>query len=117
MARHNLRRLHWLAICVELAQSAKEALPNDPSVADTLGWVMLKKKVCSAAISLFHEAMAAYPESHPLRGTVRYHLARGYECDGQIDRAISELIRVLEETPSFAERKESEALLEQLRAS
>jgi len=102
---------------LELAQSAKEAMPNNPSVADTLGWVMYKKKVCSAAISLFHEAIAAYPESHPLRGTVRYHLAHGYECDGQVERAISELMRALEEVPSFAERKESEAMLARLRQS
>jgi tetratricopeptide (TPR) repeat protein len=102
---------------LELAQSAKEALPNNPSVADTLGWVMLKKQVCSAAISLFHEAIAAYPESHPLRGTVRYHLARGYECNGEVDRAISELTRALEEVPSFAERKDSEAMLNRLKAS
>jgi tetratricopeptide (TPR) repeat protein len=102
---------------LELAQSAKEALPNNPSVADTLGWVMYKKQVCSAAISLFHEAIAAYPEAHPLRGTVRYHLAHGYECNGEVDRAISELMRALEEVPSFAERKESEAMLERLRAS
>jgi tetratricopeptide (TPR) repeat protein len=100
---------------LELAQSAKEALPNNPSVADTLGWVMLKKKVCSAATSLFHEAIAAYPESHPLRGTVRYHLAHSYECDGEVDRAISELTRALEEVPSFAERREAEAMLARLR--
>jgi tetratricopeptide (TPR) repeat protein len=100
---------------LELAQSAKEALPNNPSVADTLGWVMYKKEVCPAAISLFHEAIAAYPESHPLRGTVRYHLARGYECNGETERAISELQRALDEVPSFAERKETEQLLEKLR--
>ena len=102
---------------LELAQSAKEALPNNPSVADTLGWVMLKKQICPAAISLFHEAIAAYPESHPLRGTVRYHLARGYQCNGETDRAINELMRALEEVPSFAERKASEALLAELRAA
>jgi tetratricopeptide (TPR) repeat protein len=101
---------------LELAQSAKESLPNNPSVADTLGWVMLKKKVCSAATSLFHEAIAAYPEAHPLRGTVRFHLAHSYECDGEVDRAISELTRALEEVPSFAERRDAEAMLARLRS-
>ena len=73
--------------------------------------------ICPAAISLFHEAIAAYPESHPLRGTVRYHLARGYECNGEVERAISELARALEEVPSFPEREESEKLLQKLRSS
>ncbi len=102
---------------MQLAQDAREAMPDNPSVADTLGWVMLKKDIPSAAISLFHEAIAQYPESHPLRGTVRYHLARAYERNGDVDKAIDELIRALDEVPSFAERTATERLLRQLRSS
>ena len=90
-------------------------MPDNPSVADTLGWVMLKKDIPSAAIPLFREAIAQYPESHPLRGTVRYHLAHAYERNGEVDRAIEELVRALDEVPSFNERTAAESFLKQLR--
>ena len=75
------------------------------SVTDTLGWIMYKKGIPSAAISLFREAIEGYPEAHPLRGTVRYHLARSYERNGETGRAITELKRALDEVTTFAERE------------
>ncbi|MCP4004569.1 MAG: tetratricopeptide repeat protein [bacterium] len=102
---------------LQLAQDAKEALPGNPSVTDTLGWIMYKKGIPAAAISLFREAIEGYPEAHPLRGTVRYHLAKSYEDNGETGRAISELRRALDEVASFAERKDAEELLEKLEKS
>ena len=101
---------------LQLAQDAKNAMPNDPSVADTLGWVMYKKGIPSAAIALFRESIDGYPNGHPLRGTVRYHLAVAYEKNGERDRAVQELTRALEESSSFAERDTAEKLLGQLKA-
>ncbi len=101
---------------LQLAQDAKNAMPNDPSVADTLGWVMYKKGIPSAAIALFRESIDGYPEGHPLRGTVRYHLASAYEKNGERDRAVQELKRALDEDSSFAERDAAEKLLKELQA-
>jgi tetratricopeptide (TPR) repeat protein len=101
---------------LQLAQDAKNAMPNDPSVADTLGWVMYKKGIPSAAIALFRESIDGYPEGAQLRGTVRYHLARAYEKNGERDRAVQELKRALDETPAFAERDAAEKLLKELQA-
>jgi tetratricopeptide (TPR) repeat protein len=101
---------------LQLAQDAKNAMPNDPSVADTLGWVMYKKGIPAAAIALFREAIDGYPEGHPLRGTVRYHLASAYEKNGERDRAVQELKQALEETSTFAERDEAERMLKELQA-
>jgi len=101
---------------LQLAQDAKNAMPNDPSVADTLGWVMYKKGIPSAAIALFRESIDGYPEGHPLRGTVRYHLAAAYEKNGERDRAVQELKRALDETSTFAERDAAEKLLKELQA-
>jgi tetratricopeptide (TPR) repeat protein len=100
---------------LELAQDAKERLPQNPSVADTLGWVMFKKNLPTAAISLFREAIEGYPESSAVRSVVRYHLAQAYELSGERERAIAELKRAIRESPSFAGRSEAEALLERLR--
>ena len=102
---------------LQLAQDAKDALPTNPSVADTLGWVMLRKDIPQAAITLFREAIEAYPEADPRRGTVRYHLAMAYERNGQTERAIDELRRALDESPNFTEREATKKLLEQLRSS
>jgi tetratricopeptide (TPR) repeat protein len=99
---------------LQLAQDAKNALPNDPSVADTLGWIMYKKGIPSAAIALFREAIDGYPEGHPLRGTVRFHLASAYDKNGERDRAIVELKRALDEVSAFKEREQAEKMLKDL---
>jgi tetratricopeptide (TPR) repeat protein len=99
---------------LQLAQDAKNALPNEPSVADTLGWIMYKKGIPAAAIALFREAIEGYPEGHPLRGTVRYHLAKAYDRNGERDRAVSELKRALDEVTQFNERAAAEKFLKEL---
>jgi tetratricopeptide (TPR) repeat protein len=102
---------------LELAQDAKEALPQNPSVADTLGWVMFKKELPAAAISLFREAIEGYPDNPQLRALVRYHLARTYERNGEPERAIAELKRALAESATFHDRAAAEALLQRLQSS
>jgi tetratricopeptide (TPR) repeat protein len=102
---------------LQLAQDAKNALPNEPSVADTLGWIMYKKGIPAAAIALFREAIEGYPEGHPLRGTVRYHLAKAYDRNGERDRAVTELKRALDEVAQFNERADAEKLLKELQTT
>jgi tetratricopeptide (TPR) repeat protein len=99
-----------------LAQVARELMPTDPSVADTLGWVMLKREAPTAAISLFREAIEGYRPGAPERGVVRYHLAKAYEQNGEPEKAIEELERALVEVPSFPDRSKAEDLLAELKA-
>ena len=42
-------------------QQAKEQMPDDGSAADTLGWVLLKRGVPSAAIGYLQEATERFP--------------------------------------------------------
>ncbi len=102
---------------LQLAQDAKNALPNEPSVADTLGWIMYKKGIAAAAIALFKESLEGYPEGHPLRGTVRFHLAKAYDRNGERDRAVAELKRALDEVAQFNERADAEKFLKELQTS
>ena len=102
---------------LELAQSAKELLPADPNVSDTLGWVMYKRRVHGAAISLFREAIASYPPGTPSRALSRYHLALSYEANGEKDLAIQELEKSLAEAGSFPGREDAEAALQRLQTS
>lgn len=98
---------------LELAQEAKELRPDDPSIADTLGWVMYKRDIQAAAISLFREAIASYSPG-PNRAMTRYHLALSYEKNGEPDRAIEQLRAALEESDSFPGRDDAEATLKRL---
>jgi tetratricopeptide (TPR) repeat protein len=76
---------------LELAQQAKEELPDDGSAADTLGWVLLKRGVPSAAIGYLEEATERFPaNAFEVQGIVRNHLAEAYEQNRQTDKAISE---------------------------
>jgi tetratricopeptide (TPR) repeat protein len=102
---------------LHLAQQAKELLPDSPSVADTLGWVMLKRNIPSAAISLFREAIDGYDAGNPLRSLIKYHLAEAYKSNGEPERAVGELESALAESASFPDRSKAEALLRELKPS
>ena len=99
----------------ELAEDAKESLPNDANVTDTLGWVMLKKRIPRAAIPLFRAA-ADSAQNDSLRATARYHLALAYEQAGESDRAIKELEGILTSGHEFPDRSEAQDVLDRLRA-
>jgi tetratricopeptide (TPR) repeat protein len=102
---------------LELAQEAKEITPKNPTVADTLGWVMHKRDVYPVAITLFREAIANYQPGTPNRALTRYHLALSYEANGEPDRAVEELRAALGETDRFPKRDEATAALKRLTAS
>jgi tetratricopeptide (TPR) repeat protein len=102
---------------LELAQDAREILPGNANVADTLGWVMLKKDIPTGAIPLFQEAIGGYEVGDPNRSVVRLHLARAYVSAGKQEKAIEELELALRESERFPNRREAEALLTELRAS
>jgi tetratricopeptide (TPR) repeat protein len=89
---------------LELAQQAKEQLPDDGSSADTLGWVLLKRGVPSAAIGYLQEAAERFPaQAFEVQGIVRNHLAEAYERNKEGDKAIVESELSLENFQSLAE--------------
>jgi tetratricopeptide (TPR) repeat protein len=81
---------------LDLAQDAKALLPDNPSVADTLGWVLFKRGVPSAAIGYLKEAEAATKPNDASLGVVRFHLAQAYEANGEAEYALAALDRALE---------------------
>lgn len=102
---------------LELAQDALALLPGDPSVADTLGWVMLKRRIPSAAIPHFRDAIESYREGSAARALTRYHLALSYEAAGETEKAIRELEMSLAEAAEFPEREQAERALQRLQPS
>jgi len=86
---------------LDLAQEAKELLPNSANAADTLGWVLFKRGVPAAAISYLQEAEAGTEADSPSLGVVRYHLALAYEQNGDTELAQAAAERALEHLESM----------------
>ena len=80
-----------LDLALDLAQEAKAAMPDNPSAADTLGFVLYKRGIPSAAVGYLREAVAGMDAGSPELGVVRHHLALAYEANDQKDLAIESL--------------------------
>jgi tetratricopeptide (TPR) repeat protein len=82
---------------LDLAQEAKANLPDNPNAADTLGWVLYKKKVPAAAISYLREAVGGLKPDDPSLPLVRHHLALAYEANEEQQQAIEVLEQAVAE--------------------
>jgi tetratricopeptide (TPR) repeat protein len=100
VARNNLAYLlseegRDLDRALELAQEAKALLPDNPNAADTLGWVLYKKNLPSAAIGYLKEAATGFEGKDPQLALVRHHLALAYEANGEPEQAREILERAI----------------------
>ncbi len=96
-----------LGEALRLAMQAKQALPDQPIIADTLGWVHYKRKSYPLAISQYRQALkkdADNPE-------ILYHLALALHDNGAKDKAIT----VLEKSTSGQPFKELQAAKKKLK--
>lgn len=63
---------------IELVQRARDIQPGNPAVADTLGWLLYKKKQYARAVILLDESAAKLPQS----GEARYHAGMAHYMVG-----------------------------------
>jgi tetratricopeptide (TPR) repeat protein len=82
---------------LDLAQEAKAKLPDNPNAADTLGFVLYKKKLPAAAIGYLREAVGGLPPEDPNLPLVRHHLALAYEANEEREQAIEALEQAVTE--------------------
>ena len=75
-----------------LAQAARDAAPEDPQIADTLGWVLYKRQAYPQAETLLREAA----EKLPNNAEVLYHLGLAQKELGKTAEARANLERSLE---------------------
>lgn len=97
----------------EYGERALKANPDNPSVMDTLGWIMVEQNNLPRGLELLQKALAKAPDMPE----VRYHLAVALARSGDKAGAKSELERVLKSGIKFSGEKEARALLEQLKAA
>ncbi len=85
-----------LDLALNLAETAKAALPNAPEVDDTLGWAYYKKDRLPAAITALRRSL----ELDPKNPTTLYHLALAYEKSGERQEARQVMTRYLQVDPT-----------------
>ena len=92
------------------AQRATQLLPNYPEVADTLGWIYLKKNLSDQAIDLFKRNVAQQPNS----STYRYHLGMAWYQKGDKTQARQALVEAMKYNPSSYEKQKIQELMAKL---
>ncbi len=94
----------------ELATRAHGIAPDDASVNDTLGWILVRQGDARGGLTYLREAQyrdAANPE-------IRYHLAVALDALGRRDEARVELRQALASNDQFAAAPDARQLLERL---
>lgn len=90
------------------AKAARDAAPDDPSVADTLGWIVLKRGDHTWALSLLSEAAA----KRPAVPEIQFHLGTAHYTMGQETQAQSILRSAVAAKEDFPSRERAQRLLE-----
>jgi tetratricopeptide (TPR) repeat protein len=91
----------------ELAKKARQLQPDDASVADTLGWILYKRRDYPRALSLLQESAAKLPDS----AEVQYHLGMAHYMMGRVPQAKEALQRAVSSPIEFSEKEEGKRRL------
>jgi tetratricopeptide (TPR) repeat protein len=90
-----------------LAQTARQQSPNDADVADTLGWIFVKKQMATSAIPGL-ESSAKLKSNDPV---IHFHLGVAYRLAGKRIDARRSLGRALELSRDFPGSDEARKLM------
>jgi len=98
-----------LSEALRLAMQAKQSLPDDPNIADTLGYIYYKRGSFPMAIMQFEAALSKQPENR----NIVYHKTMASYAGGDKDQAIRELSDLLQSGKPFRERQAAQKTLKQ----
>jgi tetratricopeptide (TPR) repeat protein len=87
-----------LDVALQLASSAKEQMPDNAEVDDTLGWVYYKKDLATLAVRPLEDSLKAKPDN----ADILYHLGLTYAKIGNKAQARQALERALKLNPRLA---------------
>ncbi len=93
-----------------LAKKAQEALPEDPAVLDTLGWVYFKMDDHPMALRFLGRAASKAPEN----GTINYHMAMASLKGGKSDQAKEYFRKAAESKEDFDGKEEAKKMIEKM---
>ena len=95
---------------LHLAMKAKEKFPDNPRIADTLGYIYLKKGIYANAQAQFSLALEKLPDE----ATINYHMALSLAKQGMAQEAMPYLKKALGSGNAFGEREDAQKLLSSL---
>jgi putative PEP-CTERM system TPR-repeat lipoprotein len=113
-----LNNLAWLyqqlhdPRAVSTAEQAYTLQPDNPAVADTLGWILIERGDPKRGLELVRKALAK--AKAPEAAEMRYHLAVGLDRAGNKAQARTELQALIRSGRSFSKLEEAKALLGRL---
>ena len=94
----------------ELAQKARQLVPEDPSIADTLGWILFQQRKYAEALPLLRESALRFRQN----GEILFHLGMTYYMLTQQQQARSLFESALKTSTEFKGREEIKQRLELL---
>jgi Flp pilus assembly protein TadD len=86
-----------LDVALQLAKTAKQQMPDNPDVDDTLGWVYYKKDLATLGVRSLEDSLAKKPND----AVVLYHLGLTYAKLGDNDKARTALTQALSVNPQL----------------
>jgi tetratricopeptide (TPR) repeat protein len=98
---------------LKYAQIAKEQMPDDASVMDTLGWIYYLKGSYLNAIAELRDSLERSP-NHPV---INYHLGLAYYKNNQPEKALASLRKALELDQDFEGAEEARKIVQELQNS
>jgi len=93
-----------------LAQTAKELLPEDPRVTDTLAWILYKRGIYERSLSLLKESIEKLGDN----AEVQYHYGMALYKTGNRQAAKEALTKALGLSPAFPGAEEAKQTLAEL---
>jgi tetratricopeptide (TPR) repeat protein len=106
-----------LDTAMSLVQSARRAMPDSPSVVDTVGWIYFQRGEYALAVTSLQQALSL-EEKHqmPDDPDIHYHLGMSYEKANQPGLARQQFEHVLHSDPGYQGADAIKAELERLRS-
>ncbi|MGD0822308.1 MAG: tetratricopeptide repeat protein [Desulfomonilia bacterium] len=101
---------------LKYAQTAKDMYPEDPRIADTLGYVYLKKGLPENALGQFQLALEKLKEDDPDDPTILYHTALALVDLGRGKEAVQYLMKSTSSKKQFPEKQQALELLAKLQS-
>src|SRR5260370_30385409 len=83
----------------DLAKKANEAAPNEPHLADTLGWILFKKGDYGNALRLLQESAGKLPD----QPAIQFHLGMAHYMLGEEEPARVALQKAADTSADFPE--------------
>ena len=95
---------------IETAKKARDAMPDNGAIVDTLGWIMVQQGSVEEGEKLLRQAV----EMENGRAEIRYHHAVALAKLGRDDEARKALDEILAGDEEFTSRSDAEKLLAEL---